>query len=242
MMQKKILIVEDEMIIAADISLQLSKVGYEVVGIHTKGEDAIITAKSNPPDLILMDIMLAGDIDGIETAELIENIPIIFLTSNADDATFQRAIKTKPYGFIAKPFQLEQFTRTLQIAFNHIDDINKNDGNSEDHIISASDYLFVRQKKMMVKILIKDILYIEAERNYCMMYTEMAKHLATVPMKTILEHLPSKKFIKVHRSYVVNIEKVDAIGENNETLIINDKSIPVSRRNKSDILKKLTSL
>ena len=119
---QKILIVEDEMIIAADISMNLTKFGYQVLGIKTKGEDAVSSIENNRPDLILMDIMLAGEMDGIETAQQIlttSKVPVIFLTSNSDDATFQRAIQAKPYAFISKPFQGEALSRTLKIAFQH---------------------------------------------------------------------------------------------------------------------------
>ncbi|MDX1603146.1 MAG: response regulator, partial [Salinimicrobium sediminis] len=102
----KLLIVEDEMIIAAHISLQLSEMGYEVTGIVPRGEEALVHVKENPPDIILLDINLKGELDGIETARQMQrtrNIPVIYLTANADDAHFNKAKDTHPYGFIAKP-------------------------------------------------------------------------------------------------------------------------------------------
>ena len=110
----KILIVEDEMIIAADISMQLTKVGYEIIGMCTSGEDAIGFIERNPPEIILMDVILKGEMNGIETAQHIQDhhsIPLIFLTSNHDDATFQQALQTNPYAFIAKPFQKSEQSR-----------------------------------------------------------------------------------------------------------------------------------
>lgn len=104
----KILIVEDEMIIAANISLQLTGLGYEITGIIPRGEEVLTHVKQNQPDLILLDINLKGDLDGIEIAELLQKdykIPIIYLTANADEASFNRAKATHPYGFISKPFK-----------------------------------------------------------------------------------------------------------------------------------------
>ena len=104
----KILIVEDEMIIAANISLQLTTLGYEVTGIMPRGEDALLHIKDNQPDILLLDINLKGKLDGIETAEAMQkthNIPIIYLTANVDDTHFNKAKRTHPYGFIAKPFK-----------------------------------------------------------------------------------------------------------------------------------------
>lgn len=92
----KILIVEDEMIIAANISLQLTTLGYEVTGIISRGEEALVHIKQNQPDIVLMDIQLKGRLDGVETVKMMQqdfDIPIIYLTANADDGNFNRAKK-----------------------------------------------------------------------------------------------------------------------------------------------------
>ena len=238
--KQKILIVEDEMIMAADISMHLSDFGYDVIGILTTGEDAISTIEVNRPDLILMDIILAGEMDGIETALHIKNtsnVPIIFLTSNSDDATFQRAIEAQPYAFIAKPFQVAELSRGLKIAFQHIANEQQEETKDNDQVTSLNDRLFIRQKNTMVKVFIKDIVYLEADRNYCNIHTAEKQYLASVPMKNIEDELPAKKFIRTHRSYVVNVDKIEAIGENKEYLILKNKPIPISRRSKDEVLK-----
>ena len=104
----RILIVEDEMIIAANLSLQLTNLGYEVCGIIPRGEEALLNIRENPPDIILMDIQLKGEMDGIEVIRSMQrevNIAVIYLTANADDAHFSRAKETHPYAFISKPFK-----------------------------------------------------------------------------------------------------------------------------------------
>jgi len=119
----KILIIEDEMIIAADISVQLTKRGYQVIGMYPTAEEAILSIHSNQPDLILMDIVLDGKIDGIQAAQEISKIaeiPIIFLTSNTDNSTFQRALATKPFGFISKPFRIGELERTIKLALQFV--------------------------------------------------------------------------------------------------------------------------
>jgi len=103
-----ILIVEDEVIIANDIEYSLKEFGYNVVGFAATGRQAIEKAGQYKPDLILMDIILQGEMDGIEAAEEIKkqfNIPVIFLTGNADSATIERAKLTTPFGYILKPFE-----------------------------------------------------------------------------------------------------------------------------------------
>lgn len=104
----KILVVEDESIIAADIAMSLQGMGYEVIPTVSSGNKAIMKIEENRPDLILMDIVIKGEMDGIETAEQIGEqfqIPIIFLTAYADKKTLERAKKTGPFGYITKPFE-----------------------------------------------------------------------------------------------------------------------------------------
>jgi PAS domain S-box-containing protein len=106
MSKAKILIVEDELVIALSIEKILEKLGYEVIGLVTAGEEAVVQALDQNPDLILMDIILSGAIDGIEAARRIRksvDIPIIYITANADSATLDRARDTLPYGYLNKP-------------------------------------------------------------------------------------------------------------------------------------------
>jgi PAS domain S-box-containing protein len=114
-----ILIVEDERIVAMDIARGLKSVGYEVAGIVASGKEAIDLVEQNPPDLILMDIRIKGDIDGIQTAEIIQSlhdIPIVYLTAFADDDTLSRARITAPYGYIIKPFDKTNAHTMIEIA------------------------------------------------------------------------------------------------------------------------------
>ena len=115
MSNEKILIVEDEGIVILHIRKALENLGYTVAGIANYGDDAIVKATEIRPDLVLMDIVLKGVVDGIDAAEKIHailNIPVIYLTAHADESTLQRAKVTEPFGYIVKPFR----ERDLQIA------------------------------------------------------------------------------------------------------------------------------
>lgn len=119
MHKRKILVVEDEMIVAEDIKRTLVKLGYSVSAVVNTGRMAIRKAKKDKPDLVLMDIVLDDGIDGIEAAEQIRaksNIPIVFLTAYADRATLERAKITEPYGYIVKPFSDKELHSTIEIA------------------------------------------------------------------------------------------------------------------------------
>lgn len=115
-----VLIVEDEVIIAMLIRRELRKIGHNVIDLATSGEEAIQIAKDDRPDLILMDITLAGEMDGITAAsEIKENadIPIIFVTGYQDRATRERAALTKPLGYFVKPLQMDQLESLIDSHF-----------------------------------------------------------------------------------------------------------------------------
>lgn len=116
----KILIFEDEVIAALDIKISLEKLGFEVLSIVDTGKNAVYIIEELKPDLILMDIVLKGEIDGIETTELIKkrfDIPVVYLTAYSDKETFERAKLTEPYGFIVKPAGIYELKCNIENAF-----------------------------------------------------------------------------------------------------------------------------
>ena len=117
--QTRILLVEDEPVISLEIKRRLQKNNFDVIGTASTGEMAIRKATELAPDIILMDIMLAGDMDGIQAAEVIindSNIPIVYLTANADRKTIDRAKLTGPFGYLIKPFHEKELVTTLEMA------------------------------------------------------------------------------------------------------------------------------
>jgi PAS domain S-box-containing protein len=120
MAKKRILVVEDETITAEDIKESLQDIGYIVLAVVSSGEEAIIKVEEDNPDLVLMDIMLSGKIDGIETAKQILlrfNIPVVYLTAYSDKMILERAKITEPFGYILKPFNDRELHTNIEIAF-----------------------------------------------------------------------------------------------------------------------------
>ncbi len=243
----KILIVEDEMVIAANISLQLRNLGYAISGIVPRGEEALLHIKEDTPDIVLLDIQLKGKIDGIETAQLIQKeymIPIIYLTANTDEIHFNRAKATKPYAFISKPFKKLDLQRAIELALTRImtkSTINDNnlDINPIPPII-LSDRIFVKDHEKMVKIIIKDIYYIEADRNYCRIFSKEKEFLLVMTLKDIDEKLPNEHFLRIHRSYIVNLSQVDEVAGSH--VVISKKVIPLSKTLRTELLKRLQTI
>jgi len=120
----KVFIVEDEAITALDIKRTLEKLNYEIVGVTDRGEDAIKMVDKSDPDIILMDITLKGELDGIETARLLNiqtSIPIVYLTAHFDDETIERSKSTIPYGFLLKPLNDRDLNSCLRMALFRFD-------------------------------------------------------------------------------------------------------------------------
>jgi two-component system, response regulator PdtaR len=116
---EKILLVEDDNIIAKVADWRLKNLGYTVCGRATTGAEAMELAADTNPDLVLMDINIKGEIDGIETAQMIKktfNIPVIYVTSHSDGTTLERAKETKPDGFIIKPFDDNDLRVAIELA------------------------------------------------------------------------------------------------------------------------------
>jgi len=119
MANERIFIVEDEGIVAADLETMLKRLGYTVVGMAASGEEAVEAIPKAKPDLVLMDIRLQGEMDGIQTAEHVmvgHDIPVTFLTAYADETTLERAKVTLPYGYILKPFEERDLRTTIELA------------------------------------------------------------------------------------------------------------------------------
>ena len=244
----KILVVEDEMIIGAKISMFLSELGYEVTGIIPRAEDALLQLGKSVPDIALLDINLKGSMDGIALAQVLlteHQIPVIFLTANSDDATFQRAKMAKPYAFLSKPFKKLDLQRALELTISLMANAQplreqKDLALEEGSPFILSDRIFVRNKDKMVKILFEDIRYIEADRNYCRIFTKSKEYLLTMPMKSLEDQLPPALFQRIHRSHIVNLAQVDEVNE--DTIFIGEKSLPLSKSFREEFLGRIRTI
>lgn len=116
-----ILIVEDERLIAMDLARKLDRLGYTACGSTASSEEAIALLQERCPDLVLMDIRLEGEMDGIEVVERLRresDVPVIYLTAHADRATLERARHTAPFGFLLKPFDARELASQIELALS----------------------------------------------------------------------------------------------------------------------------
>ncbi len=229
----KVLIVEDELIISQDISFKLEDLGYQVVAMATSFEEAKETIDAEDLDVILLDVNLSADKDGIDVANYINQhkpTPFIYLTSNADYSTVSRAKDTKPNGYILKPINKKDLFTSIEMALSSKPEVNK-------EIKEASnDALFVNHKDALVKIVQEDILWLNAEGNYTKINTKERSFLVRGNLKEIQQNL-TDRFCRIHKSFVVNMEHIDKIVV--YAVFVNDTEIPIGKMYKEDFLKRI---
>jgi DNA-binding LytR/AlgR family response regulator len=244
MSKTNILVVEDESIVSKDIQHSLKKLGYNVVGAASTGEKALELARTEHPDIVLMDIMLKGDMNGIETAEIIRqelSIPVVFLTAYADESTLSKAKVTEPYGYIIKPFKEIDLHTSIEMA------IYKHSKEQEiikerDFLFSivenkegSNDFIFVKSNSKLVKLKTEDIYYIEALKDYVVIHTTDTRYTIHSTMKEIESKMGTADFIRVHRSFIVRLDKIASIEFPNLTLENDKKVIPIGGSYRDDL-------
>ena len=242
-----VLVVEDESIVSKDIQYSLKKLGYNVVGVAATGQKAIDLCGEKMPDIILMDIMLKGDINGIEASTRIKesyNIPVIFLTAYADENTLSKAKVTEPYAYIIKPFKEIDLHTSIEMAFykhsKELEVLKERDmlynivENKEN-----KDFIFVKSKSRLIKLNTEDIFFIEALKDYVVINTINKRYTIHSTMKDIERKMSQDYFLRVHRSYIVRLDKIAQIEQPNLILEDNNKIIPIGGSYKEEMLKRI---
>lgn len=233
-MKTSVLIVEDEPLIAEDISQTLSQLGYNIVGCCDSGEEAISLLHNVVPALALLDIKIKGSIDGISLAHEINKkffFPFIFLTSYYDQKTLDRAKVTSPSGYIVKPFDENDLKISIEIALNKNKPHWKND---------KIDKFFVKKNSDLIAINATDILFVEAFDNYCKVNTQHEQYIVSHTLKSVAEKLLQHGFVRVHRSFLVNFQRINAISEG--YVYLDMHKVPIGSFYKEELQHRLTLL
>lgn len=240
-----ILVVEDEAILAQDIENRLRAMDYNVVGIAESAERAIqLINERNNVDIILLDIIIKGERDGIELARVINKdygLPFIFLSSYTDRHLIERAKSVHPYAYILKPFNDRQVSVALELAL-----VNFSKGTfekelieprgftvSENQVLQINDSLFLKKNNHFERVLLKEILFLEADSNYTTIHTQCGRFLYSMVLKKIEAQLPTDLFLRIHRSYIVNIANITGFEGN--LLYVKTKRLPVSRSHHDEV-------
>jgi len=248
----KIYIVEDEYITQAVLKNNVEEIGYSVVGMADSAEQAWEDLQKTDVDLALLDINLAGEKDGIWLAKKIRatlDIPFIFLTAYGDRATINTAVKTQPNGYLLKPFNEVDIYTAIEVALNNYNHSKKPQesvvekestepapSSSGDVSVGNDQTIYLKIDKIFYKIKLSDICYVKSDSNYVEVFLENKKHLVRSTLKNFSDLLPGNMFIQVHRSYIVNINRIESIGDGEVRLNYN-KNTPLSANYKDAVIE-----
>lgn len=240
----KIGVVEDEAVIADHICETLEAIGYKVTEPALNYSEAIQMIEDERPDLLLLDIQLAGKKDGVEVARKVResyNIPFIFLTANADVATVQRAKEVNPPAYLVKPFNKDDLFTAIEICLSNaskqrVAKPNEMETQGEEQF-AVNDALFLKDGHSYRKVRFGDILYLKSEHVYVEVVTRGKNVLVRTSMKDFLPKFKSASFYQVHRSYVVNLEHV--VGIKTSSVEIGTEEVPIGKSYRNELLQKL---
>jgi DNA-binding LytR/AlgR family response regulator len=241
MKHARIYLVEDDYVVAKNLSFQLESLDYKVVGISETGEEGLLHILKEKPDLVILDIDLAGVMNGIEVGRKLQeqlHIPFIYITAHADAATMSEALPTEPWAYLPKPFNENTLRSSIELALyksHHQKQRGTEEAGIRDKKYTLDDAIFIKSKNRLVKVALRDILFVEANDIYSNVYTPDNKYLVNYTLKAIAEKFPESSFLRVHRSYLVNHQKVEALEYND--LIIGGHKIPIGKTYRDELMQ-----
>jgi len=244
----KILIVEDDPQCTKDLKILVEELDYQLTGVVNNSSDVFDLLEKDKPDIILMDIDAKGEKNGIEIAKELasQSIPIIFITSNDDDVTYQKAKQFSPCGYLVKPFSHYTLESIIEYTVsNHIFFDKKSTPNNfkewqEDIILK--NYVFIKRNNQLEKVAIADIDFVQSEGNYSIISVGKRKFALKLSLVKVYDFFKKYPFLRVNKRHLLNMDKVDSIDLSNNKVILNDNHFSIGRTYKDVMLKKLNKL
>ncbi len=239
----KIQIVEDELLVALDISERLKHAGYEITDVSDNMEDAVAAYKKHMPDLVLLDVTISGRHTGIDTAIAITEIqpvPFIYITAHADAVTVHKAKNTSPAAYLLKPYTTSSLLVSIELALHNFayktGEENEQEVAQDKSIFLRQNHVYVKDGYKFVKLFLNDILYFVAEDNYVKIFTVSNKtFLVRNTLTRIMDIFKNSHIVRIHKSYCINTNHIDVFSEHEVT--INNNTIPIGRNYKSELLR-----
>ena len=249
----KILLIEDEPLFATRLEMLVELLGHVPLGPVDNASDALALVRATSPDLALVDVNIAGDYDGIETAGLLQReatFPIIFVTSLKDDQTFARASRGRPANFIIKPFDDTQLRRAIELALLHTEnEPTPSTATAPAAAPTKSSYaptslLYLKVGKQLRQIQLGHLLSLTADGHYCSVRWEdpdgqVHRALVRESLNDLATRLPEPPFLRVHRSVIVNEAQLTAVDLTEQVIYLSDGSqVPLAKRRKHLFVKR----
>ncbi len=241
--KSEILVIEDDLVTQSNLEILLDELGYGISGVTDNGLEAMSLFSKNEPDLVIADIGLPGDIDGIELVKRlteIKRVPVVFLTAHVSQEVYFRAKSAHPYAYITKPIDRANLDRVIDLALEHYQAPAEENPQPE-NVLVDSESLYTRIGNKLKKILISDITHIDVNGKYCGLNRKGNGTYVNIKMslKELMERLPARKFVQVNRNCVVNMDFVEDVEIQQLHLDINGHRISISRVYKDNLFRRL---
>jgi DNA-binding LytR/AlgR family response regulator len=253
MSEIKVLVAEDDPMHASKMEMLIEEMGYSLIGIAATAIDFLRLFRATLPDLIILDIELKEGGDGVEIARKVSDIrptPTIFATSFEDKETLSRALKTNPYAYLVKPVERPSLQAAIELAVyrfannrdNGVECVGDGAASASEEVIINNSF-FIKSGSKLLKVPHEDILWMEVSQDrYCDIITAKKSFQIRTSMNRLEEKLNSAIFVRIHRSHIVNIHKVEGIDDIDMTVDIGDNQLPLGGTYKDNLLKRFKTL
>jgi DNA-binding LytR/AlgR family response regulator len=237
-----ILAIEDDPIQAQSLELTVAAAGHQLVKVVDNGADALALHKFVKPDLVLMDIVIKGDLNGIEVAERMNDFrptPIIFVTSRTDQSAFDQAKTVIPLAFLTKPVGETNLIHAIELAIGRI---NSRAQYRWENDVVFNDSFFVKDQNRLIKIKFVDIIQAIVEGKHVNIITADKSVQVRIALKDLEKQMPANTFLRVHRNHLVNKAMIDNIDLENNVVHLSSHAVPLGATYRDFVLKQLNTL
>ncbi|PRY05030.1 LytTR family two component transcriptional regulator [Pontibacter ummariensis] len=244
MSKVRILAVEDDELYADTLRMRLDQLGYHLIEIAHDPKEALSLLKATDPDVLLVDIDLGCEMNGIELVSRINevrDVPVIYVTSFINKEVIGKAMKTLPDGYITKPYDAGQLQAAIELALSKKKQTpEKLDMPLKDALQDKS--LFIKEDGMLIRVMLESIALVEAYDKYCFVFAAGKKHMVSNRLKDFADTLPKDQFLQVHRSYLVNLQAIEKISIQTNSIEVVGKKIPVGKTFKDKLFSRLKTI
>jgi DNA-binding LytR/AlgR family response regulator len=220
----RVSIVEDEIIVAKDLQFTLQRLGYDVSGLYTNYNDALSGITPSNTDIIIMDIMLKGVNDGVSLTKALSDkgdFIIIFLSAFYDNTTMEHALFSDAYMYLLKPYNEVELNAAIKLAQRKrvLSQVDK------PSLVIKENFFFIKTDSRHIKVIISDLLFIEALKDYVMIHLVSSNIIVHITMKELESRVSNTDIIRIHRSFFVS--KSHIVSLSNNALFVNGHSQPL---------------
>jgi DNA-binding LytR/AlgR family response regulator len=243
----RVLVVEDEPIYADQLEAYLQDLGCEFIGPAADARMALSLFRTEAVDLVLLDVHLRGLIDGIELAgqlQALRPVPLIFLTSRADDEAFDRARPLGPAAYLIKPVAFDALKRALALAIDSFTApaASTPSVSTSQPLAKLPETLFIKENGLLEKIRISEIQSVEADNKVCRLVLAGRVVVVRMPLREVMRHLPPDHFVQIQRSYYINLYYLERFDPVRNLAQVGEQVLPVSQTYHHELLRRLYKL